>query len=81
MTPTITATYAAIIAILYIAMSAYVIYRTTQRASVYAEEEDYDAVPYAPVMPTATPVAVEAAQEFYAENVDTDEEMTGNGTD
>ena len=69
------------LALTLVAMSVYVIYRTTQRASVYAEEEDYDAVPYAPVMPTATPVAVEAAQEFYAENVDTDEEMTGNGTD
>ena len=69
------------LALTLVAMSVYVIYRTTQRASVYAEEDDYDAVPYAPVMPTATPVAVEAAQEFYAENVDTDEEMTGNGTD
>ena len=55
------------------AMAAFVAWRMTQRASVYAEEaEDYDAVSYAPILPTATMVAVEAAQDYYAENVDTE---------
>ncbi|GAB5445812.1 MFS transporter [Gymnodinialimonas sp.] len=49
-------------------MAVYGIYRMTQRPSAYTEEDDYDAVPYASIMPgTASPVAVEAAQEYYAE--------------
>ena len=57
-----------------LAMAAYVAYRITQRPSVYAEEDDYDAVAYAPVLPTGTAVAVEAAQEYYAENADIEAE-------
>ena len=53
-------------------LAVYVAYRMTQRASVYAEEDDYDAVAYAPVLPTGTAVAVEAAQEYYAENADSE---------
>ena len=47
---------------------AYVAYRMTQRVSLYGGEGDYDAVTYAPLPPTATPIAAEAAQEFYADN-------------
>ena len=54
------------------AFSAYIGWRMTQRPSAYVEEDDYDAVPYAPVMATSTAVAMEAAQEYYAENVDID---------
>lgn len=52
--------------------AGYISWRMTQRPSAYDEEADYDAVPYAPVMATSTAVAVEAAQEYYAENVDMD---------
>ena len=55
-----------------LAMAAYVAYRMTQRVSLYADEDDYDAVAYAPVLPTGTAVAVEAAAEYYADNTDTD---------
>ncbi|WP_413719818.1 MFS transporter [Silicimonas sp. MF1-12-2] len=65
----------------FVVLSIYVMYRMTQRPSAYHEEEDYDAVSYAPVLPTATPVVLEAAQEFYAENVDTDEEIPKSGRD
>ena len=69
----------AYLAITFAALTVYVMYRMTQRPSAYREEEDYDAVTYAPVLPTATPVALEAAQEFYAENADTDEEVPASG--
>jgi MFS family permease len=58
-----------------VVLALYVAYRMTQRPSAYKDEDDYDAVAYAPLMPTATPVALEAAQEFYAENADTSEEV------
>ncbi|MCV6593384.1 MAG: MFS transporter [Silicimonas sp.] len=51
-------------------MMVYVAYRMTQRASVYVTDDDYEAVAYAPVVATATAVAVEAAQEFYGENAE-----------
>ncbi|MEQ9055431.1 MAG: MFS transporter [Roseovarius confluentis] len=66
----------AYLAVTFAVLSVYVLYRMTQRPSAYNEEEDYDAVSYAPVLPTATPVVLEAAQEFYAENADTDEEVS-----
>ncbi|MXQ07062.1 MFS transporter [Alphaproteobacteria bacterium GH1-50] len=53
--------------------AVYIGWRMTQRPSPYVQEDDYDAVAYAPVLATSTAVAIEAAQEFYAENVDTDE--------
>ena len=56
-----------------LAMAAYVAYRMTQRVSLYADEDNYDAVAYAPIMPTGTGVAVEAAAEYYAENTDTED--------
>ncbi len=67
--------------VIMLVMAAYAAYRMTQRASAFSEEEDYDAVKYAPILPTATHVAVEAAQEFYAENVDTDEEPPTSGAE
>ena len=57
-------------------LAAYVGWRMTRRTSVYAGEDSYDAVPYVPVVATSTAVAVEAAQEYYAENVDTDESIS-----
>ena len=54
-------------------IAAYALYRMTQRASVYQEEDDYDATTYAAVFPTSTAVAIEAASEYYAENAETDE--------
>jgi hypothetical protein len=50
----------------------------TQRVSLYAADEDYDAVAYAPILPTATPVVVEVAQEYYAENVDNDDDESSD---
>jgi MFS family permease len=49
------------------AIALYAAWRMTRRPSAYAAEEDYEAVSYAPVTPTASPVAVEAAQELYLE--------------
>ena len=52
-------------------ISAYAAWRMTQRRSAFRSDDGQEAVRYAPVLPTATPVALEAAQEYYAENVDT----------
>lgn len=50
------------------AVATYGVFRMTQRVSAYTEEDDYDAVPYANILPgTMSPVAVEAAQEYYVE--------------
>ncbi len=63
-------------------LAAFVGWRMTQRPSVYSEEaEDYDAVSYAPMMPTGTIVAVEAAQDYYAENVESIDEGKANEPD
>ena len=67
--------------IIMLALAAYAAYRMTQRASAYSEEDDYDAVKYAHILPTGTHVAVEAAQEYYAENVDSDDEQSVSGTE
>jgi MFS family permease len=57
-------------------VTIYGLYRMTQRQSAYVEEDDYDSVPYANVMPgAATAVALEAAQELYIEAA---EEMAGD---
>jgi hypothetical protein len=50
------------------ALTAYGLWRMTQRPTVYAGEEEYEAVSYATILPgTASVVAVETAQELYAE--------------
>ncbi len=69
----------AYLAATFAVLTVYVMYRMTQRASAYREDASYDAVTYAPVLPTATPVALEAAQEFYAENADTSDEVPAKG--
>jgi MFS family permease len=49
-------------------MAVYGGWRMTRRQSAYASEaEDYDAVPYSPIMPSASAYTVEAAQELYVE--------------
>ena len=63
-----------------LAMAVYVMYRMTQRQSVYAGDDDYDAVAYAPVMAGSTAVAVEAAQEYYVENAESDGEDEDNAS-
>jgi hypothetical protein len=51
----------------------------TQRPTIYAGEEEYEAVSYATILPgAASVVAVEAAQELYAEAA---EEMAESGED
>ncbi|ABD54635.1 MFS transporter [Jannaschia sp. CCS1] len=67
------------LAVILAIMAAYGLFRMTQSISPYKEEDDYMAVPYANLMPgTASPVAVEAAQEYYAE---TAEEMASETED
>jgi MFS family permease len=51
-----------------VVLMAYGLWRMTQRQSNYAEEDEYEAVSYANIMPgTASVVAVETAQELYVE--------------
>ena len=57
-----------VLAAILFATALYGVWRMTQRPSAYAGEGDYDAVPYANILPgAASPVAVEAAQELYGE--------------
>ena len=51
---------------------AYGMYRSTQRQAPSSEDRGS----YAPVLPTATPVAVEAAQEFYIETSEDEADVT-----
>ncbi|MGR3759595.1 MFS transporter [Roseobacteraceae bacterium NS-SX3] len=55
--------YFLFMSVLLFALAAYAVYRTTQRPSVSAE----DTGSYAPMSPTASPVAVEFAQEYAIE--------------
>ncbi len=67
------------LAIVLLVVTIYGLYRMTQRPSVYAEEEDYDAVPYTNIMPgTFSQVAFETAQELYVEAA---EDMAGDETE
>ncbi|WP_224815115.1 MFS transporter [Hasllibacter sp. MH4015] len=67
------------LALVLLAVTIYGLYRMTRRASAYVEEDDYDAVPYANLMPGAgSAVAVETAQELYVEAA---EEMASDGSD
>jgi MFS family permease len=56
----------AVIALLMLVLAAYAGWRMTRRAAINVE----DTVSYAPVFYSASPVALEAAQEVYAENVE-----------
>ncbi|EPX79150.1 MFS transporter [Litoreibacter arenae] len=49
------------------ATAIYAAYRMTRRQSAYAEEDEYEAVPYAAVGPGSTPYIAEIAQEVYVE--------------
>lgn len=55
------------VALLMTATGAYAAYRMTRRPSTVSTE---DTASYAPLTPVATSVAVEAAQEYYAENIE-----------
>ncbi|WP_298262129.1 MFS transporter [uncultured Litoreibacter sp.] len=56
-----------IILVTMLATTLYAAFRMTQRVSFYAEENDYEAVPYAAVGPGSTPFIAEVAQEVYVE--------------
>ena len=74
----------AFIGAVMVVLLGYVAWRMTQRQSLYADESDYEAVAYAPILPTATGVAVEAATEVYAENAENENEQaeqTGENLD
>jgi len=58
------------------AIALYAAWRMTRRPSAFAEQDDYEAVPYAPITPTASPVVVEAASELYVEAA---EEIAADG--
>ncbi|WP_407492886.1 MFS transporter [Pseudooceanicola sp. MF1-13] len=58
------------IGVLLFAMAAYALYRMTQRAAPSVE----DSASYTPVMMSASPVAVEWAQEWAVEQAESDEE-------
>ncbi len=60
-------------------LAGYVTFRMTQRASVYASEDDYDAVAYAAISPSSTLFAAEVAQEIYAENAESGDEDSPEG--
>lgn len=63
--------FATIVALLFV-LTAYGAWRATRRAAASSD----DTVSYAPVWSGATPVALEAAQEVYAENVEETSEQT-----
>lgn len=74
-----------LIVVLMLATAAYAAYRMTQRVSAYADDDDYEAVPYAPIGLSATPVVAEAAQDYYAEGAEeladvSSSEMQGENT-
>lgn len=69
----------AFVAILLTSTAVYALYRMTQRAVSSTPDET---ATYAPIMPTSTPVAVEFAQEYYAENLEElAEEVDPDATD
>ncbi len=55
------------IACLMLGLSGYAVWRMTQRRATVTVE---DTAPYAPITPAASPVAVAAASEVYADNVE-----------
>ncbi|WP_071674948.1 MFS transporter [Nioella nitratireducens] len=71
------------LAITLAVMAGYGGWRMTRRQSVYAGSDDYESVSYTPIMPSASPVIVETAQELYAEateemaEAEEEEKLTG----
>ena len=64
--------YFAMIAVLLLSLAGYAAWRATRRAAISAA----DTASYAPILPTATAVALGAAQEVYAENVEETSDRT-----
>ncbi len=65
-----------VIMMLLAAVVVYGVYRSFRRASSYANEDEYEAVPYAVVVPGSSPVVAEVAQEYFA---DAAEEIAESG--
>jgi MFS family permease len=56
------------LALVLATLTAYGMWRMTQRPTAFAEEDAYEAVSYAPILPgAASVVAIETAQELYVE--------------
>ncbi len=68
------------LALVLAALTAYGLWRMTQRPTVYAEEDEYEAVSYASILPgAASVVAVETAQELYVEAAEEIAEASEDG--
>ena len=65
------------VAVLLLGLAAYAGFRMTQRASTFDVDE---ATPYSPILATASPVAVEVAQEIYIEAELEEAESAATGT-
>ncbi|MEL6915110.1 MAG: MFS transporter [Pseudomonadota bacterium] len=64
--------------VLLLGLAAYAAYRMTRRPSSYGEE-GYEATSYAPLSPASSPVAFEAAQEYYFDAAEEGGEETKDG--
>ncbi len=71
----------AFIVLLMSATAAYAAYRMTQRASAYAEDDDYEAVPLAPMGMSSTAAAFDAMQEYYAEAAEDIADLSSSETE
>lgn len=70
------------LAVVLVIFTAYGLWRMTQRPTAYAEEDEYEAVSYATILPgTASVVAVETAQELYVEAAEELAESSGETPD
>jgi MFS family permease len=65
------------IAVMMLVLVGYGLWRSTRRAAPSVDETQ----PYAPVLPSASPVAMDMAQEIYAEAVEDAAEEGGEATD
>jgi len=61
--------YFLFVALLLLGLAGYAAFRMTKRPTSYGVE-NYEAVSYAPIAPSVTPVAFEAAQEYYFESAE-----------
>ncbi len=61
-----------------LAIGLYAMWRMSRRPATVTPDET---VSYAPILPSASPVAIEAAQEVYAENLDAAEDATATVDD
>lgn len=65
--------YWLLMAVFLFATAGYGLWRMTRRPSAQAASDDYEAVSYPNIMPGASPVAVETAQEIYVEATEASE--------